>query len=515
MSEQEFAAALAAFGEQLKDPRWRLWNLYKIVDKHGRLIDFVPNEEQAAFINGMHWRNLILKARQLGMTTLCCLLYLDDCIFNPNINAAIIAHKVDDAGEIFRTKVKLPYDTLPDVIKAMSPLRANNESTLEFVNGSQIRVTTSTRSGTVQWLHISEYGKICAQFPQRAREIRSGALASAELGCITIESTAEGEQGDFFDKAQMAQRVAESGRMLTRQDYKFFFFPWVGRPEYRLPQPIAGEDPEDTRYFNRLEVEVGRQITQPERNWWLAKQIDLGADMKREFPATPREAFEAAIEGAYFAEQLAYLMRHQRIGSFPIDPARKVHTSWDIGRNDMTSIWFWQDINGLAQFVHYYENSGEWVKFYLDYIDDWSKKHGVMMGTHYMPHDGDRKSFWTPGGSVDVMSGLDFHPAIVSRGKNKIEIINAARRKMAMCAFDENGCKIGIGHLRRYRKAIDEKLGVWKNEPLHDEASHAADAYMTFTQSQHMATPEDMAPRGVDRYRRQQHTRPKGSAMSA
>lgn len=504
---------VAAFGVDIEDPWWRLNNLYTIVDKTGKKVRFVPNVEQTTFIKGLHWRNLVLKARQLGITTVSCLLYLDDCLFNENISAAVIAHRLDDAGEIFRTKVKGPYDDLPEIIRSKVALITDNESTLEFDNGSKIRVSTSTRSGTVQWLHVSEYGKICAQFPEKAREIRTGAFPSAELGVITIESTAEGESGDFFEKAQIAEQVATTGRPLERLDYKFFFFPWIGRAEYRLRQPIAGESPEDTRYFNRLEATLKVRIEQEQRNWWLAKEREIGGDMKREFPATPQEAFEVAIEGAYFLEQLAFLERNQRIGHFPIDPALRVHTAWDIGKNDKTCIWLWQDRDGLQVFVGFYENSGEWVSHYIDWLSGWAKDHGVMFGEHYLPHDGKVSNFWMPGGSTDVMQSLGFFPNIVPRGSNKIEIINAARRKMALMAFDRDACKVGLSYLRRYRKELDAN-GVFKNTPLHDDASHAADALMTMTQSGHVPTPEDPTPRGVDRYRRPK-SRPTGSPMAA
>ena len=67
-------------------------------------------------------------------------------------------------------------------------------------NNSSIRVGTSLRSGTLQYLHISEYGKLCAQFPEKAREVRTGALNTVQAGQVVfIESTAEGQEGHFFD----------------------------------------------------------------------------------------------------------------------------------------------------------------------------------------------------------------------------------------------------------------------------------------------------------------------------
>lgn len=488
-------AALKA--DQFLDPIWRLNNLYTIINKEGVAVPFRPNWAQQELLDGFHSRNLILKARQLGFTTLSCLIYLDDCIFSPNVRAAVIAHKLDDAKIIFRDKVKFPYENLDEGIRANVPITQDSADTLTLANNSSIRVSTSTRSGTVNWLHVSEYGKICAQFPDKAREIRTGAFPSAERGVITIESTAEGEEGDFYEKSRRAEEYV--GKELDRLDYKFFFFPWWREPSYEIKNSVVPTSPEDAKYFHKVETEIGEEITSPQRNWYLRQEEDLGGDMKREYPATPREAFEQSLEGAYFSDQLAYLVKHGRIGRYPIDPTYPVNTFWDLGRNDYNVIWLEQDIGNLSVFVGFYENSGEYIKHYIDWIDDWRKDKGVTFGKHYLPHDGDRESLWLPEGTLSVMDRLGFHPNIVQRPNNKIECINTARRKMMQCAFDENECKEGIKRLKSYRKEWDDRRGVWKNNPLHNEASHAGDGFMTFSSSNH--SPMEPLPTGKrDRY---------------
>jgi hypothetical protein len=177
--------------EQFLDPRWRLSNLYTITDKTGTRVPFRPNSAQMALLDDLHSANIILKARQLGFTTLCCLIYLDACIFTPNTRAGVIAHKLDDAKVIFRGKIKYPYDQLDEGLKAAAPALQDSADTLTFANNSSIRVSTSMRSGTLQYLHVSEFGKICAQYPEKAREIVTGALNTVEAGqFIVIESRA-------------------------------------------------------------------------------------------------------------------------------------------------------------------------------------------------------------------------------------------------------------------------------------------------------------------------------------
>ena len=195
--------------DQFSDWRWRLSNLYWIIDKEGRRQKFEMNWAQEALFNQMHYMNVILKARQLGFTTFIQIFMLDAAVFNSDIRAGTIAHTLGDAQTIFRDKVKFPYDLLPDGIKSHVPILHDNATELMLGNNSSIRVGTSLRSGTLQYLHVSEYGKLCAKFPEKAREVRTGALNTVQAGQVVfIESTAEGQEGHFFEVCQTAQSKA-------------------------------------------------------------------------------------------------------------------------------------------------------------------------------------------------------------------------------------------------------------------------------------------------------------------
>ena len=162
------------------------------------------------------------------------MLHLDACLFTPHTRAGVIAHRLDDAKVIFRDKVRFPYDRLDEGLKAAVPAVQDSADQLTFGNNSSLRVSTSMRSGTLQLLHVSEFGKICAQYPDKAREIVTGALNTVEAGqFVVIESTAEGQEGAFYDLAQKARMRALSGAALTNLDYRFHF-PWWGNPGYAL-----------------------------------------------------------------------------------------------------------------------------------------------------------------------------------------------------------------------------------------------------------------------------------------
>jgi hypothetical protein len=82
------------------------------------------------------------------------------------------------------------------MLKAARPMSRDSADELVFANNSSIRVSTSMRSGTLQYLHVSEYGQLCSRYPDKAREIRTGALNTVQAGQVVfIESTAEGREG--------------------------------------------------------------------------------------------------------------------------------------------------------------------------------------------------------------------------------------------------------------------------------------------------------------------------------
>ena len=197
----------------IKSRTWRLNNLYHIRPKEGSsLIPFRLNWSQTELYNNIWNRVVVLKARQLGVTTFFAVLFLDDCLFNPNREAGIIADTRENAEEIFRTKVKDVWDNVAKDIPALRELihdtiklESEQGKRLIFSNGSAFRVSTSMRSGTLSQLLITEYGKICAKEPEKAREVRTGSIETLPRDALlAIDSTAMGNEGDFFTKCRDA-----------------------------------------------------------------------------------------------------------------------------------------------------------------------------------------------------------------------------------------------------------------------------------------------------------------------
>lgn len=442
---------------------------YRIKDKSGRTIPFVMNEDQAEFLDNRHGMDVVLKARQKGFTTVIQLDMLDDCLFLPNTAAGVIAHNLMDAKAFFADKIKFAYDNLPPEFRAVVSSTQDAAESMKFSNGSSIRVGTSLRSGTLQRLHVSEYGKLCAKYPEKAREVKSGAFNTVDAGQkIVVESTAEGQAGHFYELTQQAQKKADAGTHLTSLDFKFHFAPWWTSAEYVLHEEVT-ITAEMALYFEDLATKHGIVLRPEQQAWYVKKAEQQGDDMKREYPSTAQEAFEASIEGAYFATEMRRLRKERRICRIPIMDA-PVYTTWDLGLNDSMTITFWQDHGFERRAIDYYENSGEGFGHYATVLN----RKGYNYSRHYMPHDADQRSL------TDVADTRRMHAEragirpveVLKRIDTEQAGIDASRSFLAKVWIDEERCERLIACLDNYRKAWDDKLGQYKSYALHDEFSH-------------------------------------------
>jgi hypothetical protein len=453
--------------------------MYSILNKQGQKVRFTPNQPQEQFLQTFARRNVILKARQLGFSTLWDLMELDQCIFLKNVRAAIVAHDKDSAQVIFRDKVKFAWENMDPMIHEMIHTVGDSKVEISWDNNSSLRVSTSVRSATLQWLHISEFGKICARYPDKAREVLTGSLpAVPDDGFVCIESTAEGQDGAFYEMATEAQRMRDQGILPTGKSFKFHFFSWHDNPEYRSDAPVVLEDKE-IEYFDTLETKTGTVIGPDKRSWYVqTKKTVFGDDkqlMQQEYPSIPEEAFEQSMEGCYYTLQMAAARRDRRIGLVPWMPGIPVNTFWDIGSTDGTAVWMHQWVNGQDRFIRFFEG---WGEPYAHYVSE-MQRHGYVWGNHYLPHDAfhKRQGEYDNKSAAEMLEDLGLqHIEPVSVVAKKIIGIQQTRDKFPSAYFDATNCAPGIKHLDSYRKEWDPRRMCWKDEPLHDVHSEAADA---------------------------------------
>lgn len=279
---------------RLKDKAWRTSHFYKIRDKEKNLVTFKRNKAQRHFNENKHTRNIILKSRQLGFTTDEAIDMLDETLFEKNSESLLIAQDLDKSKDIFDNKIKLSWDNF--ALKHLYEVDLNSARRLKvgFGDGSysSVVVDLSGRSGTFNRLHITEFAKICKEFPDRAREIIEGSIPAVPMsGRVDIESTAEDPFGLFHD---IFWEAWNRGEPKHPTQFKAHFYNWRWDEEIERVTPISDLPKEF------LDYQLKYQLSDKEISYYYLKFLSLGDDvrgwatMKKEFPTTPEEAFFAA-----------------------------------------------------------------------------------------------------------------------------------------------------------------------------------------------------------------------------
>lgn len=190
-------------------------------------------------------------------------------------------------------------------------------------------------------------------------------------------------------------------------------------------------------------------------------------------------SWESPVAGAYFGASMRQAQDDGRIRNIPYEPQLPVNTYWDLGIDDSMSIWFIQLFGREVRCIDYYEASGEGMPHYIRVLKD--KKY--VYGDHYAPHDIEVRELSTGVSRRDTAAklGLDFHT--VKRPAKKEDGIDAIRTLLPRCYFDQTKCLRGINGLKGYHKEWNDKLMVYKNEPVHNWTSHPTDAFQTLALS--------------------------------
>lgn len=495
VAEQQPQTLDELLGEHWRSLEWRLCNLYWIVNKDGKAVRFEPNDEQLDFIRNIWTRNLILKARQKGFSTLIQLLQLDQGLFNTHHVGATIAETLPNAGKLFK-KIEFAQQRIPDALRESLPIKTMaSRSAMEFEHGSSIYVGVSARGDTLNLLHVSEFGKICRRYPERAEEIISGAFEAVPTdGCIVVESTAEGAAGPFYDLVMTAMRRQAEGAPETPLDWRLHFYPWFNSREYRLDPADVIVSAEQHRYFDKVQAfwcEKGAYgadftIDAAQRAWYVKKQETQKRLMKREYPSTIEEAFEQAIEGAVFGDEMTSVREAGRITTVPLDPAYPVNTFWDFGLGRRNPIWLHQRIGLQNRWVKYFDDFGKGLGWWWRHIEEWRREHGEFQwGTHYLPHDADTEILGesvTTKRRILVEAGMrnEFVVPRIALKSTGIDLMRAALPVDNW--FDRVECAEGIKCLDGYQYEWNEKQGIWSRTPMPNWASHGADAWMQYAQ---------------------------------
>ncbi len=201
-------------------------------------------------------------------------------------------------------------------------------------------------------------------------------------------------------------------------------------------------------------------------------------------------SFNRGVEGSYYGRLIEKARDEGRVCNVPYDTRTPVHTAFDIGYGDSTSILFWQEVGGELRIIDFYENQGEGIAHYAKILQN----KPYVYGTHYMPHDAGSGSIQTGRTLQDVAYEQGLKATVLER-ENDISIgIEAVRSMLSVAYFDKEKCKHLLKCLENYHKKFNEKTNSYSETPLHDWTSHAADAtrYMANARIQYGRGPGSM-----------------------
>ncbi len=276
--------------------------------------------------------------------------------------------------------------------------------------------------------------------------------------------------GVVFDEfAQMPQRLWSEIIRPALADRRGWAV-WIGTPMGRnafwqiYEYARTTDDPEwfaamyrasETGIIDPAELEASRQEMTPdqyEQEW--------------------ETSFDAAIIGSYYGPQMKAAEDENRVCRIPVEPHVKVTTAWDLGIGDSTAIWFCQRVGKEVRLIDFYEASGVGLDHYAKLLQD----KGYVYGEHILPHDVQVKELGTGVSRLETLDKLGLRNVRIVPQLAVDDGISAVRGLLPRCWFDEDRTRRGRDALAQYRREYDDKLKSFRQRPLHDWTSHAADA---------------------------------------
>jgi hypothetical protein len=394
------------------------------------VIDYEPRPLQWALhraLNSHRWV-VAVAHRRFGKTV---------CAVNHLIRAALTCQRKRPQFHYIAPTYRMGKQAAWEYLKfygAFIPGYEKNESELRvnFPNGSQVQILGADNPDSMRGIYsdgavFDEFG---LQPPHVFSEVMRPALSDRQGWGLFI-GTPNGKN-QFQDIAQTA-RANASG------DWQFM--------EFRASE---------TGYVPALELQNAR----------LMMTVD-------EYAQEYECSFEAAVKGAIYSQELTDARSARRVCAVPIEPVLPVDTDWDLGVGDSTAIWFSQSLrSGEVRIVDFYESSGEGLPHYVQVL----KAKGYTYGQHWAPHDIQVKEFSSGRSRLETAHSLGIRFSICPNVPIE-DGIHAARMLFPRCYFDAERCKAGLEALQHYKRDYNTRLNEFKAVPVHDWASHAADAF--------------------------------------
>jgi hypothetical protein len=329
----------------------------------------------------------------------------------------------------------------------------------------------------VAWDYLKEYTRIIPGMKYNSSELSASFPDGSKIMMLGAES-ADSLRGIYLDDAVMDEvaqinPVAWTEVIRPALSDRIGGCTFIGTPKGRgnlfsdlyHDVPKLGHD-----WYRKL-------LRYDETNIIAASEIEA---MRREMtPATFSQELEcswlAAIEGAFYADEMNQAEADDRILDLPYDSQYPVHTAWDIGWSANNVVWFIQMIGSR---IHVIDLLSCKFKTLPEIIKEVSAK-PYTYGRHICPHDMKKHSYETGMRRIDVASNLGFQfdqcPNIAV-----MDGIKAVQATLDRVYWDRDRCKVGIEAMRQYRTEYNALLRVYSRQPLHSWESDFADAFRMF-----------------------------------
>ena len=211
--------------------------------------------------------------------------------------------------------------------------------------------------------------------------------------------------------------------------------------------------------------------------------------------------FESAILGAFYGKEMRALTDSGRITNVEYDPLFPVHTAWDLGYSDDTSIWWYQVVHGEIRLLDYHSSNGQPIAFYTGLIQAKEREYGYNYGIHWLPHDARAKTLASNGKSIieQLSVKIPLEKMKIVPSLSLQDGIQASRLALMRAWFDTK-CDDGIECLRQYQRLYDEDSKSFRDKPRHDWTSHGADAFRMLSiawREEEKALPKDDEIKGL------------------
>lgn len=410
------------------------------------LIPYLPRPQFEPYHStDKRWR-IIVAHRRAGKTVAC---------INQMIRSALRCPKQNPRVAYVAPLYKQAKDVVWSYLKEFTapiPGREVNESELrvDLPNGGRIRLYGADNPDSMRGIYLDDcvLDEFADMRPRFLPEVIRPALSDRK-GSLTIIGTPKGHN-EFFDLFELAKTDPDWFSLMLRAS--------------------------ETKLVDADELAS-------------AAKMMTEAQYAQEYECS----FEAAIEGSYYGSLIEAADRDGRIAEVTWNRGLPVYTAWDLGVGDDTSIWFAQRSGGWLHIIDHYATNGQDASHYVDVL----KGKPYTYAQHFLPHDADNRE-WTNGKSrKDTLAGLGLKDIKVLDRIAVDDGINAVRLLLPLCRFDKVKCKDGLESLRHYRREFDENKRTFKPAPLHDWASHDADAFRYLAMG---LEPEAATPPDVPRY---------------